>query len=179
MARKCTCQICKSKGDTATFYKVTDDKGKNKYYCSKAEYNHFNIEKEKKQLLMKYIAEEVLGYVDGQIVPPILIKKIGDLNKFYDYEVIHKCFELNNDSIKYWIENKGFTSEYGMISYIMKIIESNINDLYKQWKYHKQQTSTIENNVLDVSIINEIEITKPVNKKVDHGILDFLDENEL
>jgi hypothetical protein len=35
MARKVTCQICKSKGDTDTFYKVTDDKGRSKYYCNK------------------------------------------------------------------------------------------------------------------------------------------------
>lgn len=76
MARKCTCQICKTKGNTDSFYKVTDDKGKNKYYCSQLEYESYTLEKEKRNNLMKFIAEEVLGYEEGQIVPPVLIKKL-------------------------------------------------------------------------------------------------------
>lgn len=179
MARKCTCQICKAIGDTQSFYKVTDEKGKNKYYCNQQEYKHFNLEKEKRNNLMKYVAEEILGYEEGQIVPPVLIKKIGIMNQFYDYEVIQKCFEVNKDSIQFWINNKKFTSEYGMISYILKIIEGNINDIHKQWKYQKQQTITIENTDLDVNIINQIETMVPKVKSVDNGILDFLDDNDL
>ncbi|MFS0657495.1 hypothetical protein AB1L07_02555 [Niallia alba] len=179
LARKCTCQICKTKGFTDSFYKVTDDKGKNKYYCSQLEYESYTLEKEKRNNLMKFIAEEVLGYEVGQIVPPVLIKKIGTMNQFYDYEVIQKCFEVNKETIEYWLNNKNFTSEYGMISYILKIIEGNINDIHKQWKYHKQQTITIENTDLDVNIINQIETIVPKTKPVDNGILDFLDDNDL
>jgi hypothetical protein len=32
---------------------------------------------------MKYVAEEILGYEEGQIVPPVLIKKIGIMNVLY------------------------------------------------------------------------------------------------
>ncbi|WP_025909315.1 hypothetical protein [Priestia flexa] len=177
MARKCSCQICKTKGSTDVFYKVTDDKGKNKYYCSKEEYDSFMKDKENREYLIKYIAVDVFNYSEGQIIPPILLKRIKELNVFYDYEVIYECFKDSKDNIKYWIENKGFSSEYGMVSYIMKIIESNINDIYNKWKYKKSQEQKKKNNDLNLEIINEITEIKQVKKS--NNILDFLDEEDV
>lgn len=177
MAKKCTCQICKTKGTTDVFYKVTDDKGKNKYYCNKEEYDNFINEKIKRENLIKYIAEEVFQYEEGQIVPPVLLRKIKELHGFYGYEVIHECFKQNNETIQYWIKTKDFTSEYGMVSYIMKIIESNINDIFKDWKFVKQQQVKQETNELNLDIINELNTTKKIKK--DNGILAFLDEEDM
>jgi hypothetical protein len=178
MARKVVCKICKAKGDTDTFYKVKDvDKGISKYYCNKEEYDNYNDEKIKRETLLKYIAEDVMDYEEGQIIPPIMLKKIGDLYKFYTYDVIQLCFELCKDDIQYWITTKNFTNEYGMVSYIMKIIESNINDTYKKWKFEQRQKQKQDNSKLDVGIINEMP-TKTVIKKTT-GILEFLDEDDM
>jgi hypothetical protein len=178
MARKVVCKICKSKGDTDTFYKVKDvDKGISKYYCNKEEYDNYIDQKTKRETLLKYIAEDVMDYEEGQIIPPVMLKKIGELYKFYTYDVIQLCFELCKDDIQYWITTKNFTNEYGMVSYIMKIIESNINDTFKKWKYTQKQDIKQVSNNLDLGILNELNV-KPTVKK-DDGILDFLDEDDI
>lgn len=177
MARKCTCQLCKTVGTTDTFYKVTDEKRRNKYYCNKEEYeNHIN-EKFKREELLKFIAEEVFEYEDGQIVHPIMIKKIGQLNKFYDYEVIWECFKVNKDNIQYWIKTKNFDSEFGMVSYVMKIIEGSINDIHKNWKYKKRQEQYDNSSGVDLEILNIN--SKINNERSDNGILEFLDEEDI
>ena len=179
MARKVVCKICKAKGDTDTFYKVTDhQKGLNKYYCSKEECDTYKLEQEKRHDLMEYVAVEVLNYEEGQIVPPVMVKKIGELHKFYDYEVIKECFVKQKDDIEYWMNAKNFQNEYNMICYIMKIIEGNINDVYVKWKHKKKQEVKMENNNLSVDIMNDLENVKSTHKK-EEGILSFLDEGDL
>lgn len=178
VARKVTCQICKTKGDTDSFYKITDDNGKSKYYCSKEEYQSFRLEKEKRERLLDYILLEVFNYEKGQKVNSILFKKLKELSSFYDVEVIYECFTEQKDNIQYWIKTKNFNNEYNMICYVMKIIEGNINDTYKKWKYKKQQTLKQENTSVDLDIINQLD-TNTINKNKDNGILSFLDEEDL
>lgn len=178
MARSCSCGICKTKGNTEIFYKVTDDKGKSKYYCNKEEFDNFNNEKIKRENLIKFILLDVFNYEEGQTVSSALFKKIKELNNFYDYEVIHKCFEEQKDSIQYWMSVKQFNNEFNMISYVIKIIEGNINDTYKKWKFKKQQEIKQENNSVDLDIINQLDTNTP--KKTDgNGILAFLDEEDI
>lgn len=181
MARKVTCQICKKKGTSDTFFKVTDDKGKNKYYCSREEYEQYINEREKREKLIKFIAKEILELEEGQIVNPILMKKINELHGFYDYDVIYECFKANKDTIKYWLSTKQFSSEYGMFSYVMKIIESNINDVYKQEEMKKWQEEKIKNNDIDVDLFNDMhELTIKINNiKNKDDITVFLDEEDL
>lgn len=178
MARNVTCKICKSKGNTDTFYKVTDEKGKNTYYCNKEEYNHFNEEKFKRENLIKYIAEDVFEYTEGQIVNPVLLKKIKEMHGFYDYEVIQECFKLNKENIQYWMNAKQFSNEYNMICYIMKIIEGNINDVYNKWKYKKQQEQKQESTIIDLDIINQTNVIINHTNN-DNGITDFLNEEDI
>lgn len=178
MARRVKCRICGKYGTNETFYKVTDENGKSKYYCNQEEYeNHIN-EKRKRDNLIEYIHNEILLLEEGQIINPIMIKKLNELHKFYDWEVIHKTFEKCKDSIHYWIENKNFSSEYGMISYIMKIIESHINDVYNEWKFKKEQERKIESNEIDLGLLNDLEIVNCV-KDEDDNILEFLNEDDL
>lgn len=177
MARKCVCKICKAKGDTDTFYKVIES-GANKYFCSKEEYDSHVKEKQKRQKLLEYIAIEVLDYEEGQIVNPVMIRKINDLNKFYDLEVILETFKESKETIQYWINNKNFTSEYGMVSYTMKIIEGSINDVHAKWKHLQTVKAKQEVSKVDVGILNDIDTIKtPVKKKED--ILSFLDEEDV
>lgn len=178
MARKVVCKICKTKGDTDTFYKVTDQKGLNKYYCSKEEYDTYKIEQEKRHDLMEYVAIEVLNYEEGQIVPPVMVRKIGELHKFYAYEVIKECFVKQKDDITYWMNAKNFQNEYNMVCYIMKIIEGNINDTYIKWKHQKKQSTKMEYADSSVDIMNDIEDVKLTQKKKEN-LLSFLDEGDL
>lgn len=178
MGRKVTCKICKTKGDSDIFYRITNEKGLNSYYCSKSEYENMINEQQKRYELLKYVAEEVLEYDNGQIVPPSMVKRISKLNEFYDFEVIHEVFRQSKETIQYWINNKNFTSEFGMSSYVMRIIEGNINDVYNSWKFKKQQEIKQENIPINVELISQIEELKP-NTKVDDGILGFLDEEDI
>jgi hypothetical protein len=185
MARKVTCQICKTKGDSDTFYKVTDDKGRSKYYCNKDEYDNFMNEKLKRERLVEFVVLDVFGYEEGQTVNSILFKKLKDLNNFYDNDVIYNCFKEHKDTIQYWIktkESEGF-QEFNTICYVMKIIEGNINDVYKKWKFKKQQELKqerikLENNSVDLNIINQMD-TNTTKKTDDSGILAFLDEEDM
>lgn len=177
MSRKCTCKICGNKGTTDTFYLV-EDNGKRKYYCNQEEYKHFINERNKREELIKYIAEDIFEYEEGQIVSPVLLKKIKQLNGFYDYDVILDCFRLNKDNIQYWMSAKNFSSEYNMICYIMKIIEGNINDVYVKWKFKRKQAQEQENNNVDLSIMDDLNVTHIAQQK-DNGILSFLDEEDI
>lgn len=178
MARKVVCKLCKNKGDTDTFYKVTDEKGKNKYYCSQEEYDNYQHEKLKRENMLKFIAEEVFQYEEGQIIHPTMISKLSNLNKFYDNEVIHECFVMNKDTIQYWTSTKNFSNEYGMVSYIMKIIEGSINDVYNKWKHRKTQQVKQEVANLDVQILNDVKQVSHNNEST-NGILAFLDEEDM
>ncbi|MFS1518606.1 hypothetical protein V1503_19395 [Bacillus sp. SCS-151] len=178
MARKCKCKICRTEGTTDTFYKVTNEKGKNSYFCSEEEYKQSLEEKVKYKELMCFISEQILGYKEGQIVPPVLVKKIMQLKQFYNYEVILKAFELKKDDIHYWIIVKNFNSEYGKVSYIMKIIEGCINDVHDEWVRKKSQHHQQEKHDIN-SLMNEDIIIKNRNIKNDNSILDFLEEDDL
>ncbi|MGG2091336.1 hypothetical protein AB1283_01040 [Bacillus sp. S13(2024)] len=178
MARKCSCAICKNKGNTDVFYKVTDEKGKSKYYCNKEEYDNFINEKNKRENLINYILFDVFNYEEGQLINSILFKKIKELNSFYDYEVVLECFGEQKENIQYWIKTKEFTSEYNMICYVMKIIEGNINDTHKKWKFKKKQELKRENNLVDFEILNQLDNEKITNTN-NSGILAFLDKEDI
>lgn len=178
MARRCVCKICKKEGNTDIFYKVNEN-GKNKYYCSKEEFDNYINNKNKREELLKFIAEDVLELDEGQIINPIMIRKLTDLNNFYDYEVIHNCFKGNKDTIQYWMKNKKFKNEYGMISYIMKIIEGSINDFYDKWKHENKQKVAQEREMIDINIINQLNVANQCKKPSTNGILDFLDEEDI
>jgi len=180
MARKVVCKICRAKGDSDSFFKVSDEQGKSKYYCNKMEYETFINEKEKRDDVLKYIAIDVFNYDEGQFIPPVLIKKLNELHSFYDYEVIQECFKDNKDNIHYWIGAKNFTNEYNMVSYVMKIIEGSINDTYAKWKFKKKQETKQENTSVDLDIMNQLDNEKEKNStKNNGGILAFLDEEDI
>lgn len=179
MARAVKCKICKAKGDSDTFYRVTDDKGRNSYYCSKEEYEQREKEKEDRYMLLKYVAEEVLEYDNGQIVPPSMVKRIEKLSKFYGFNVIKETFYLNKETIQYWIRTKDFSNEYGMCSYVMAIIESNINDAYKKWKREQEQKAKMKSKTIDTMIFDDLVMTEPIKQSNSKDISMFLDEEDL
>lgn len=176
MGRKVVCKLCKNKGDSDIFHKITDEKGVSKYYCNKEEYENFMNEKEKRRRLIDFVVLDIFGYEKGQTINSILFKKLDEL-KFYDNDVIYECFKEHKDTIQYWIKTKGF-DEFGTICYVMKIINGNINDTYNKWKFKQQQAIKQENNSVDLDIMNQLDNNN--NSKQDNsGILAFLDEGDM
>ena len=166
MARKCKCAITGEIGTTDTFVKIGS-----KYYKNQEIYDADQKKKQSYKELIDYICREFLGYGNGQPFPPILPKKIKELS-FYSNDIILETFKQCSDDIHYWIENKQFSTEYGMISYMFTIVKSHIADVAKQEKRisasNKQANNLIECG--DLSIIG--------SKKQGKDISRFLNDDE-
>src|SRR5574344_309602 len=152
MARKCKCTHCKKELSTDIAYKATIN-GKNKYYCTKEEYETIQNEINDKNKCL----ETISTILNIPFVPPMMLREINDLTKFYSYIVINRTFKDNEKNIRWFIENRDSGSEYGKIKYIMTIIKNNINTTYK--KYIKEQQQLVEmfktnDKEIDMDIIN-------------------------
>lgn len=190
---KVKCKWCKKSENKSNMYAVQIGT-RNSYFCNESEYDLFIIQKEivdkekndKKLLTEKfnelytYIAIDILNYDMGQITPPNLRKRIRELNKNYDYEVIKLCVESMSKDLKYYISNKEMNERY-MVNYFMVVIESNINDAYRVWKRKKELEMKKDNHKVDNNLMNDIMMTdNVVNKnKKNNGIASFLDEEDM
>ena len=147
--------------------------GRNKYYKSEEVYYRHMREERSRKKLIDFIVFEVLNYKRKQNIPSLLFKRIKELNKKYSYRVIYETFVQNRKNISYWLnlENK-FKNETGKINYMMAIIKNNIEKIDQLWS--KRQKSQIKNQAkVDTSTINE---TTTIEKEIDKGISDFLDD---
>ena len=149
MARSVTCKITKEKGDSDTFYCVREN-GKNSYYRSKEIYDKYEQLKKEKAELVEHISNE---FFYGQIVPPIFIKKINEVN-LYGYGIILKTFKQKKDAFDYAM-TVNFDSDFQKSAYIIAIVKNYINEVYQQHK--KEQTIETEQSKdkIDTSIFND------------------------
>ena len=173
MARKVKCKICGKWLTNDTAYKITIN-GKNQYYCTKEEYEHMKKEQETKEECYKY-AEELINLPYSALMR----KKINELAKYYEYEVIYRCFKADRDKISFWVNNKTFNNEHALVSYIMAIISGNINDINKQYKKEQEDLKKLfeePKNDIDLDILNNINETPKGKPRVDNDISDFLDD---
>lgn len=117
------CAHCKDKKiDKATAYKVVVG-GKNKYYCSKAEYDAERKEKEYKDKVYKLIT----GVCGQQIISTALYKEWTIWNQVADNEKIASYIEDNFDYL-HTVMHKYFASEYAMIRYFSAILRNHLAD---------------------------------------------------
>lgn len=143
MGRKVKCLNCHKQGDSDNYHKELI-KGKNRYFCNEFEYMEYEskikidqLKKESRNELVTWIVEKYFDYQPGMIFPTVLLKRLNKLFEFYPLYVIKETF-IKNDNILLWAkDNKDFTNDFGKTSYFMTIIESNINDVYKE--YNKEQ----------------------------------------
>lgn len=104
-------------------------------------------EKDDWDKLYKYIKYDILEYDDKQNVPRYMVRRLKGLqegnyianrnlprNAKYPYLVILNTFKLCKQKIKYAISHKQFKDENSMFNYIMAIVESNLNDVYKRMR---------------------------------------------
>ena len=212
MSRQVTCKYCKSKGSSLEMYKIPTniECTRFEYYCDENEYKQLKDVLEQKKLLkeakklekelmlaekkkrteeyndlMKYVMQELLEYEKGMVFPTILVKRIQELAKFYSYILIKQAFYKNSDTIKWALKTYSHFTEYQMMSYIMKVVEGNINDLYKQNKEHDKVRERIEKEMkskeskIDAEIYHEVVEEVKYVKKENKSIQSFLDDDDL
>lgn len=179
MARKVKCKICKKEMTTDTAYCVEGDydkygKVKRSYYCSKEEYEHKKKEQETKEECYKY-AEELINLPYSALMR----KKINELAKYYEYQVIYRCFKADRDKISFWANNKTFNNEHALVSYIIAIINGNINDINKQYKKEQEDFKKLfeePKNDIDLDVLNNIDNIPKGKPKNANDISEWLDD---
>jgi|688.fasta_scaffold146640_3 hypothetical protein len=144
--------------------------------------------------------KELLDYTSQQKLPDSLITRIKDMrngtimqqgvgrvvksNEGYPYEVIFDTFLSCGNSIRWNFENKIFEKESQKINYMMRIIDSNINNNYVSFKNKldtdviKQRDNMIEEEKNIENNQSKLIIQNPIITKINKGISDFLDEDE-
>lgn len=138
--------------------------------------------------------KELLNYTENQKLPNSLVTRIQDLRngtvmqrgvgrvikskEGYTYQTILNTFLTLSGKIRWALENKNFTSETNKISYMMAIIDSNINDLVVQ-----ENTTNNNNNIKARNNLIKDDNENRKRKKVDYipqskGISKFLDDDD-
>ena len=170
MSRSVKCKICGNQLTNDIAYKVVVN-GKNQYYCSDEEYNAKQKEKESKDKCLKTITE-ILG---SKIVSPVMVKKVNELRKFYDYMVIDKTFKECANTISWALGSKDFNSEFAKTKYIISIVANNIDKVYKKHiKDLKDMERLFSKNEVEPEII-DLDINRPINDRNISDISSFLD----
>ena len=128
MARTVTCKITKEKGNSDIFYKAPDGK----WYKSESIYLQSIKDKQTHDEIVHCLLN-YLGYEKGEPFPALLNKKL----KEYDYypletilETLHQCEE----SIRWAMQTKDFSSTTNKIFYIFAIISNRISDVDREIK---------------------------------------------
>lgn len=123
---KAKCKICGTELDTNTAYKVTDKNGKNKYFCSSAEFEAEEERKKKaaedKDRVYRLICD-IMG--EKEIISTALFKEWQMWNKVADNVKIAKYLEENQDYLTSVIARLS-SSEYARIRYLSTIIRDKI-----------------------------------------------------
>lgn len=166
MARKVKCAITGKYGTSDEFIKIDG-----KYYSSYEIYAEHVKSAEYWKKLVNILACDILGYESGQSFPTLLTKRLKDLS-FYDNEIIYRTVLYSEDAIKYSMKMKNFANDHARISYIMAILKSNINTVFKQVieerKELKKQPSQTN---IDIDGMNEnknpIQKTKDISRFIE------------
>ena len=123
---KAKCKICGTELDTKTAYKVTDKNNKNKYFCSKSEFEAEEERKKKAAEDKDRVYRLVCDIMDeGEIISTALFKEWQVWNKVADNAKIAKYLEENRDYLTSVIARLQ-TSEYARIRYLSAIIRDKI-----------------------------------------------------
>lgn len=148
MARTVKCAITGEKGPSDEFYKVVDEKGKNRYYKSKEIYDEWNRVNELRKECIDKFAVDYMGYETGQPFNTRIVKKFKEL-EYYDYGVILETMNRVDEQLKWVVENKEFANEACKIGYLFAIITNNIADTKKDYvRGRRAKTRIIDDFVM-------------------------------
>ena len=140
-------------------------------------------EKEKKYWENLYFyVKKMLGYDENQALSSTMVLRLKGLltNKFiengniqdganYSYEVILNTFKFCSPTINKALKTNSWSNEVHRFNYILKIVESNINNVYLRMKNVQKTKEEAENTTIDTA--NHVGAdyqrkTKEVNNKL-------------
>lgn len=129
--------------------------------------------------LYYYVKDNVMGYDENQSLSKNMVLRLkGLLNgKFmannnisdtanYSYDVILNTFKFCSPTIQKALKNNRFVDEQHKFNYILKIVESNINNIYIRMRNAEKAKEDAKNTVIEVTTHVGAEF-KPKEKKKD------------
>lgn len=134
--------------------------------------------------LYNYVKKQILKYDDSQSLPKSIVLRLKGLKKGkymenlsqkdnanYSYKIILYTFQICKPQIDSALNSVEFKNENHKINYIIKIVESNINDVYFRLKKVEEQKNRTKN--LDTEFLTNnngcayTKKTKETRKKFD------------
>ena len=141
MAKKVKCAVTGEYGLSGEYIKING-----RYYKNQQIYDADKRKKDVRKQLIEHICVEYLGYSDGQPFPPILPKKLKEL-EFYDNEIILETFRQKANDIRYALNTKQFNNDFGRVSYMFAVVKNSIADVKKQFDYQNRQEQAAVKNI--------------------------------
>ena len=134
------CKGCGEKIDRDIAYRVTM-KGKNIYYCSKAEYDNIIKAREIKDNTYNLICQ-LFGY---KITNTSLFKELNLISESHSYNII---FSYLQENYEYLLEvlSKNFNSEYAKIRYFSAILKNSLADFKTKEECIKKYDNSLQHN---------------------------------
>ncbi len=144
------CQICKAPLDTSTAYKVTDKKGKNKYYCNQTEFEAEETRKQKAKEDKDKVYRLVCDLFGYEIQNTQLYAEWQLWNKLKPNDVIYKYLRENEEYLQE-ICNRSFGNEYQRIRYFSAVLKNSLRDYQSKVE---EKVEVKENNISFFEPIN-------------------------
>ena len=132
--------------------------------------------------LYNYVKLNIMGYDDSQALSSTMVLRLKGLltNKFiennkiastanYSYETILNTFKFCYPDIQKALKTNSWTNEMHRFNYILKVVESNINNVYLRMQKMQKTKEDAQNTTIDT--VNHIGAeyqrkTKEVNNKL-------------
>ena len=135
-------------------------------------------EKEKQDWeLLYFYVKNLLGYDENQALSSTMVLRLKGLstNKFienksiestanYSYEVILNTFKFCSPTIQKALRTNNFKDESHRFNYVLKIVESNINNVYLRMKNANKAKEEAKNIMIEMPIHTGAEF-QPKEKK--------------
>lgn len=128
--------------------------------------------------LYEYVRKNIMGYDENQALSSTMCLRLKGLlvNKFmfnnkqkdganYSYEVILNTFKYCYNNIQKALRANRFKDERHKFNYVLKIVESNINDVYLKMKNVEKAKEEAKNMVVEAPTHIGAEFKPKENKK--------------
>lgn len=170
MARAVTCFATKEKGSSDDFIKMDGH-----YFKNQAVYDSYIENKKLYTKIISLIAIDLMDYSPGQPFPPLIGKRLKEL-EFYDRKIIYQTIvEIKNDLI-FAMSRTTFKNDAGRISYIFAAIKNHINDVYKKEKAKEKVAKIASKKFAEEAALFEVDTEIKHTKQKVRDLSKFLDE---
>lgn len=127
--------------------------------------------------LYEYVRTNIMGYDKNQSLSRNMVLRLKGLlnNKFmannnmedtanYSFEVVLNTFRFCSPDIKRGLRNGNFKDENHKFNYILKIVESNLNNVYMRMKRAEKAKEEIKSENVNVIVRNDDVVHEPKKK---------------